>query len=124
MPLHRKLGVSAVLLGTLLFTRILPAQNPAADLVLIHGHILTVDANDLVAQAIAVRHGVIVKVGTDAEVLEFAGNAPGTRIIDLHGHTATPGLIDTHAHIADGGVEELYGASSRMPLRSLKSSPA
>jgi predicted amidohydrolase YtcJ len=92
-----------------LFTRILPAQNPAADLVLIHGHILTVDANDSVAQAIAVRHGVIVKVGTDAEVLEFAGNAPGARIIDLRGHTATPGLIDTHAHIADGGVEELYG---------------
>ena len=109
MSLHRKLSVSGVLLGTLLFTRILPAQNPAADLVLIHGHILTVDANDSVAQAIAVRHGVIVKVGTDAEVLEFAGNAPGARIIDLHGHTATPGLIDTHAHIADGGVEELYG---------------
>jgi len=109
MSLHRKLSVSGVLLGTLLFSRILPAQNPAADLVLIHGHILTVDANDSTAQAIAVRHGVIVKVGTDAEVLEFAGNAPGTRIIDLHGHTATPGLIDTHAHIADGAVEELYG---------------
>ena len=109
MSLHRKLSVSSVLLGTLLFTRLLPAQKPAADLVLIHGHILTVDANDSVAQAIAVRHGVIVKVGTDAEVLEFAGKAPGARIIDLHGHTATPGLIDTHAHIADGGVEELYG---------------
>lgn len=109
MSLHGKLGVSGVLLGTLLFTRILPAQNPTADLVLIHGHILTVDANDSVAQAIAIRRGVIVKVGTDADVLEFAGNAPGTRVIDLHGHTATPGLIDTHAHIADGGVEELYG---------------
>jgi predicted amidohydrolase YtcJ len=92
-----------------MFTPILPAQTPAADLVLIHGHILTVDANDSVAQAIAISRGVIVKVGTDAEVLEFAGHASGTRIIDLHGHTATPGLIDTHAHIADGGVEELYG---------------
>ena len=109
MSLHGKLSASCVLLSTLLFTRILPAQNPAADLVLIHGHILTVDANDSVAQAIAVRRGVIVKVGTDGEVLDFAGNAPGTHIIDLHGHTATPGLIDTHAHIADGGVEELYG---------------
>jgi predicted amidohydrolase YtcJ len=109
MSLHRKLSASSVLLGTLLITQILPAQNPAADLVLIHGHILTVDANDSVAQAIAIHHGVIVKVGTDTEVLEFAGKAPGARIIDLHGHTATPGLIDTHAHIADGGVDELYG---------------
>jgi hypothetical protein len=108
MFLRRKLTVSSVFLGSLLLTRTLPAQVPA-DLVLIHGHILTVDANDSVAEAIAVRHGVIVKVGTDAEVLEFAGNTPGIRIIDLQGHTATPGLIDTHAHIADGGVEELFG---------------
>ena len=111
MSLHRKLTASAVLLGSLLFTRILLAQNLAADLVVIHGHILTVDAKDSVAQALAVRHGVIVKVGTDAEVLQFAGNASGIRVIDLHGRTATPGLIDTHAHIADGGVEELYGIS-------------
>src|ERR1700723_1608971 len=109
MSLYLKLSAASVLLGTLLFTPMLLAQNPAADLVLIHGHILTVDANDSVAQAIAVRRGVIVKVGTDREVFEFAGNAPGVRIIDLHGHTATPGLIDTHAHVADGGVQELYG---------------
>src|SRR5215470_1441815 len=109
MFLRHRLTASSVLLGSLLVTRNLPAQNPAADLVLVHGHILTVDANDSVAQAIAVRHGAIVKVGTDAEVLEFAGNAPGIRVIDLHGRTATPGLIDTHAHIADGGTEELYG---------------
>jgi predicted amidohydrolase YtcJ len=108
MFLRRKLTASSVFLGSLLFTRALPAQIPT-DLVLIHGHILTVDANDSVAQAIAVRHGVTVKIGSDAEVLEFAGNTPGIRIIDLHGRTATPGLIDTHAHIADGGVEELYG---------------
>ena len=31
-----------------------------------------------------------------------------TRIIDLHGRTATPGLIDSHDHFADGGVNELY----------------
>jgi len=107
MFLGGKLTASTVLLGSLLVTRALSAQGPP-DLVLIHGHILTEDANDSVAQAIAVRHGVIVKVGSDAEVLDFAGKAPGTRIIDLHGRTATPGLIDTHAHIADGGVQEIY----------------
>jgi len=107
--MHCKLNSTCALLATLLLTRILLAQNPNADLILLHGHILTADDSDSVAQAIAIRHGIIVKVGTDAEVLEFAGNVPGMRIIDLHGHTATPGLIDTHAHIAEGGVEELYG---------------
>ena len=91
-----------------LCARLVVAQDSAADLVLIHGHILTVDAKDSVAQAIAIRHGVIVKVGTDAEILALAGQSSGVRVIDLQGHTATPGLIDTHAHIADGGVKELY----------------
>jgi predicted amidohydrolase YtcJ len=107
--LHRKLCSTVALLPTLLVGRTLPAQSSSVDLVLIHGHILTVDSQDSVAQAIAIRHGLIVKVGTDAEVLKLAGNAPGIRVIDLHGYTATPGLIDTHAHIAAGGVKELYG---------------
>src|SRR5215469_12165007 len=103
-----RLGFGAFLLLSLAAPQWLFPQNSHADLVLIHGHILTVDANDSVAQALAVQHGVIVKVGSDAEVLEFAGKAPGLRVIDLQGRTATPGLIDTHAHVADGGVDELY----------------
>ena len=99
----------AALLSSLLSVQRLEAQTSAADLLLLHGRILTVDAKDSVAQAIAIRHGIIVKVGTDAEVLKLAGNTHGLRIIDLKGHTATPGLIDTHAHIAGGGVDELYG---------------
>jgi len=109
MSRNCKTSLAWALLATLLLTRVLLAQGPNADLILIHGHILTLDGTDSLAQAIAIRQGVIVKVGTDAEVLEFAGSAPGMRVIDLHGHTATPGLIDTHAHIAEGGVEELYG---------------
>jgi predicted amidohydrolase YtcJ len=98
----------STVLAVILWARLVAAQDSAADLVLIHGHILTVDAKDSVAQAVAIRRGVLVKVGSDAEVLEFAGTTPGLRVIDLQGHTATPGLIDTHAHIAEGGVKELY----------------
>lgn len=108
---RRMLSPIIILLATLLSTHILAAQSDPADLLLLHGHILTVDAKDSVAQAVAIRHGIIVKVGTDAEVLKFARDVPGIRIIDLKGHTATPGLIDTHAHIAEGGVAELYGVT-------------
>jgi predicted amidohydrolase YtcJ len=109
MSIDCKLISACALLATLLLSRILLAQSPNADLILLHGHILTLDSTDSIAQGIAIRHGIIVKVGTDAEVLEFAGHVPGMHVIDLHGYTATPGLIDTHAHIAEGGVEELYG---------------
>jgi len=82
------------------------AASDSPDLILAHGKILTVDANDSIAQALAVRAGIIVAIGTNEEILRLAG-AP-TRIIDLHGRTATPGLIDSHAHIAEAGLSELY----------------
>jgi predicted amidohydrolase YtcJ len=75
-------------------------------LILFHGHVLTVDAQDSIVEALAIRDGKIVAVGTDADILRLADAA--TRRIDLPGRTATPGLIDSHAHIADAGVEQLY----------------
>ena len=97
------------LLAVLVLTAPTLHAQTQADLILLHGHILTVDATDSVAQALAIRNGVILKAGTDAEIQALA--APNAKVIDLHGRTATPGLIDTHAHIAGGGVEELYGVT-------------
>ncbi|MFM7784062.1 MAG: amidohydrolase [Gammaproteobacteria bacterium] len=79
-----------------------PAPPPAADLVLHGGKVITVDAADRIAQAIAVRGERIVAVGSDAEVLALAG--PGTRTVDLRGRTVTPGLIDAHNHFQDGAL--------------------
>ena len=75
-------------------------QQPVpADLVLINGRIITVDANDAIAQAVAIRGGRIVAVGSSEEIRRFVNNA--TQTIDLHGRTATPGLIDTHVHFSE-----------------------
>jgi predicted amidohydrolase YtcJ len=102
--MYKTLLATACLLSVLSASAQLPA-----DLILIHGKILTVDARDSIAQAVAIRQGKIIAVGSDQQVQPLAG--PKTNVIDLQGRTATPGLIDTHAHIATGGVEELYSVS-------------
>jgi predicted amidohydrolase YtcJ len=84
----------------------LGATAGAPDLVLINGKILTVDANDSITEAVAIRGGKIIAVGSTQEIM--ARTAANTRVIDLHGRTATPGLIDSHNHLADGGVSELF----------------
>ena len=78
------------------------AQQSFADRVLVNGNILTVDANDSVAEAVAIRDGRIIAVGKNEEIEAMAG--PATDRIDLGGLTATPGLLDSHVHFAYGGL--------------------
>ena len=82
------------------------AQQPRADVILVNGRILTVDANDRVAQAVAVSGNRIIAVGSTAEVERTAG--PNTRRVDLKGRAVTPGLLDAHAHFSGGGGDRLF----------------
>ena len=66
------------------------------DLVLVNGHVITMDRTRPEASAVAIRNGTIAAVGDDAAARAAAG--PGAEVIDLRGRTATPGLIDAHAH--------------------------
>lgn len=77
----------------------------SADLILINGRILTVDAKDSVAEGLAVSAGKIIAVGSSREMSALAG--PHTYVLDLKGRTAAPGLIDSHAHISIGGLRTL-----------------
>lgn len=85
MPFTSKTRLTIVAVVVFLVHRTLGAPTPGSDLLLIHGHIITVDRADSIAQAVAVRKGFIVKVGTDAEILAFANHRARFRVIDLQG---------------------------------------
>lgn len=75
-----------------------------ADTILVDGKIITVDPADSIAEAVAIRNGKILALGSKEAVMRHS--ASGTHIINLHGRTATPGLIDAHLHFAD--VDPIY----------------
>jgi predicted amidohydrolase YtcJ len=73
-----------------------PTPAEAADTLYIHGEIVTIDASNPRAQALAVKDGRIVAVGDETEVLGHRG--PGTVVVDLDGRTMVPGFLDGHSH--------------------------
>src|SRR5580700_463314 len=96
----RLFGVMLKLVGMLALVAMvgmLRAQQPAPDLILSNGKIITVDERFTIAQAVAIAGDRIVAVGTNQEMARLAG--ANTRRIDLMGKSVTPGLIDNHMHL-------------------------
>ena len=69
----------------------------AADTVFLHGHVITVNEKDEIAEAVAVSGNQICMVGTSEEVQAAIGAE--TKVIDLRGRTLMPGFIDAHMHL-------------------------
>ncbi len=76
-----------------------------ADLVFTNGIVYTVDEANPTSEAVAVKNGLILAVGTTVEISEYIGDQ--TEVIDLQGKTMTPGLIESHAHLMGIGYNKL-----------------
>lgn len=77
---------------------------PKADCILINGKIITMDDRDTIAEAIAIKDGKIIYVGSNHAIMEKYKDSD--LVIDLNGLTVTPGLIDSHNHFP--GASSLY----------------
>jgi len=82
-----------------------PASGPS-DLIMTNGKVYTVDPNNNLAQAVAVKDGLIQAVGDDQTITAMAGDS--TQRIDLGGRAVTPGLIDGHVHFRAIGLDYIY----------------
>ena len=102
----------AVLLScTVVSCAVLPQP---AEMIITGGIVWTGAKQHTLAEALAVRGGRIVYVGTNEQIMRFKG--PTTKHIVLHGQLVVPGFIDSHTHFIDGGF-----ALGTVDLRPAKS---
>jgi hypothetical protein len=84
-----------------------------ADLLVINARVYTADPAFSKAEALAVKDGRIVAVGTSESL---AGQFEATQVFDAQGYTIVPGLYDGHAHFLGLGETlanaDLVGARS------------
>lgn len=91
------------------------AQTPQfADLVLTNGKVVTVEDAMPEAQAVAVRGGRIVALGSSSDIRLYVGTA--TQVIDLGGQLVIPGFVEGHGHFS--GIGEAQLSLKLMPTTS------
>src|SRR5215831_971570 len=97
-----------ILLAILLLLPQSVRWNPYADAIFTNGKVVTVDSKFTVAQALAIKDGKLIAVGTNAEAMALRG--PNTKVLDLAGKTVIPGLQDSHIHFLTLGEDVTFEA--------------
>lgn len=82
-----------------------------ADMILTNARVYTVEKSQPWAQAVAIRDGKIVAVGSAAKVARTKGT--GTKVVDLGGRMLMPAFGDAHVHPEFGGLSQ-----ARCPINS------
>ncbi|HWT43873.1 MAG TPA: amidohydrolase, partial [Sphingopyxis sp.] len=72
------------------------------DLVIVNAKVTTLDKANPEAQAVAIRGGKFLSVGSEQQVRAAA--SPDVTVIDAKGRRLIPGLIDSHIHVIRGGL--------------------
>jgi predicted amidohydrolase YtcJ len=107
---NRRLGFVAILISLFMIFFVVNRRHrqagEPADLVLMNGKIVTLDAASPVASWIAVRGGRIASIGSGPkDYVRHIGD--GTEIIDLGGALTIPGLIESHGHFTGLGASKM-----------------
>jgi predicted amidohydrolase YtcJ len=93
----------------------LPA--PPEHQVFINGEVLTMDPDNRLAEAVAVRGERIEAVGTTQEIMALVGDA--TEVVDLRGRTLMPGFVDAHGHFPGSGMRVVAEDLNSPPIGTM-----
>lgn len=107
-----------LLLSVLFFVGFLSQAQQKADLIIYNGKIATMQKQNEFVQAIAIKDGIILDIGTEKNILS-AYKSSETKLIDAKGKTVIPGLNDSHMHVIREGLN--YNSELRWDgVKSLK----
>ena len=82
----------------------LPANaQEVADRIFTGGPVLTMNDGQPRAEAVAVKDGIIIAVGSIDEIMAL--NGEGTEVTELEGRALIPGFVDAHGHVFGGGIQ-------------------
>ena len=97
----RNVIISLIAIGLISCTE--PAVYPAATSIYTNGQIITVDDSTGTVEAIAVKDGQIIALGSNETVAPFEGEQ--TTVINLEGKTMLPGFVDAHSHLSAVAIQ-------------------
>lgn len=96
----------------LVFCAFLASCSKNPDVIYTNGKIYTLDKNNTIVEAIAVREGKILTTGKSKDLTEKYSSS---KVVDLHGKTVVPGFID-----AEGNLMEFSRNLDFVDLRDAK----
>ncbi|MBW1765061.1 MAG: amidohydrolase, partial [Deltaproteobacteria bacterium] len=91
-----------VLLGVVSVAVFRYYNRPPESLVFINGKVLTMDSDNSIADAVALRWDRIAAVGSNDKIKGYINNE--SIVIDLEGKTLVPGFVDAHSHFPGSGL--------------------
>ncbi|TQV87410.1 amidohydrolase [Aliikangiella coralliicola] len=118
---HLKLGCLFLFLFSGISCAEQNTQKVTADKVLIKARVYTVDVNNPWAEAVAVKNGKIIFVGSNREAQDYI--AKQTKVIDLQGRMVVPGFQDAHVHPLEGVSLTTFMGCDLIPLSDTETNP-
>lgn len=105
MTIINRFPINLTLLSVALCSPLSALCNEIADRIYSGGPIITIDDDQPIAEAVAVKDGRIIAVGNISDTESLRGEA--TESFDLDGRAMLPGFVDSHGHVVMGGLQAL-----------------